>query len=783
METLTDTLAKTGVKAPFCAGFTFEEAFPIKAIVMAGGNGTRLRPLTENCPKPMVKLLDKPVLEHIIDLLKKHDITEICVTLRYLPEEIKTYFGDGSRFGVSMTYRVETEPLGTAGGVKACADFTGGEDFLVISGDGVCDFDLRACIDFHYEKNAEVTMVLCSHPEPLEYGLVLTKADGRIERFIEKPAWDMVLTDKVNTGIYILSGRIMDEIPEGKNYDFSKDLFPALLGENRRMYGVCTPGYWCDIGSCESYHACCMDVVQGKTGLYTPEKPGLYVSGSAAAPVGSTGENVIFGSESTVEEGAFVEDAVVNGARIRAGARVTGAVLEHGADIGKGAVVHEGCVIGAGTVIGEGSVIAPGVKIWPGKEIPPYTKVTKNIMGAVEKAQVTFSENGTIPGEFNLTITPEICFALGAAASELGPVGADWNGEEAARILAEAFLGGANAGGRNTMAFDGRFEACAAFAGSYFGLSAVLFASDKKGKTQLTFFGKDGSPLSREAQRKLEKAVSGEFPRARGEEAGSNAALAGIGEAYAALAAHMANPGARLGRELRVAAPGKGAENRALRRALSLCGCDVVSRRAHEPAFEAVYGGFLLRGEDERGKPVAPEQMLVLTALAEFERGNGVVAVPYGAPAALDILAVSMGTKVLRTGRDGEEAARLLEKQVYMRDGVFAAAKICAALMEKGETLEEMCRRIPQFSSAVREVPVARDRGAVMHSLAGHFSETARELVSGLRVRLEKGWVHITPCHDTAALRIRAESQRMETAEELCAELEALAARCDREES
>ena len=205
---------------------------------MAGGEGTRLRPLSLGMPKPMVPLLGRPVMEHIIGLLKRHGIDEIAVTLCYMPEAVQSYFGDGQKWGVRLHYFIEEAPLGTAGSVRACAPFLEGEDFLVISGDSVCDLDLTAAMEFHQAKRAQATLVLFRHPAPLEYGLVLTDEEQRVVRFVEKPSWGQVVTDLVNTGIYLLSPQVLEQIPPDRPWDFGKDVFPALLESGGGLYGV-----------------------------------------------------------------------------------------------------------------------------------------------------------------------------------------------------------------------------------------------------------------------------------------------------------------------------------------------------------------------------------------------------------------------------------------------------------------------------------------------------------------------------------------------------------------
>ena len=254
----------------------------MKAVIMAGGEGTRLKSITGELPKPMVPLLGRPMMEHILLLLKKHGITEICAAVKYRHEDISSYFGDGSRLGVHLQYRVEEQALGTAGGVKNCAGFYGEEDVLVISGDAACDFDLSSLIRAHKEGSSAVTMALYKHPEPLSYGLTVTDSEGRVRAFIEKPDWPRVVTDLVNTGIYVLSPGAMSLVPEGQPYDFAKDLFPELLRRGERLTGLAMEGYWCDVGTPLSYYQCCVDALKGRLQLDIP--PDFRPAAPAEAP-------------------------------------------------------------------------------------------------------------------------------------------------------------------------------------------------------------------------------------------------------------------------------------------------------------------------------------------------------------------------------------------------------------------------------------------------------------------------------------------------------------------
>ena len=245
------------------------------AAIMAGGDGTRLRPVISALPKPMAPIAGKPVMEHIICLLKHCGITHLSATLRYMPESITEYFEDGKKFDVRLSYSIEENPLGTAGGVKAAIGSGYKRDVLVISGDAACDFNLHELIECHRRHKSAVTMALFPSKEPMGYGLVLTDPKGLVRSFIEKPNWERVVTNYVNTGIYIISPEAMAMIPENEKSDFAQDLFPALMKKGMRIQGCSMDGYWCDIGTPRAYYQCNLDAIDGKLKLYSNSIPAV----------------------------------------------------------------------------------------------------------------------------------------------------------------------------------------------------------------------------------------------------------------------------------------------------------------------------------------------------------------------------------------------------------------------------------------------------------------------------------------------------------------------------
>lgn len=768
----------------------------MRVVIMAGGEGTRLRPISSNRAKPMVRLFDRPVLEHIINLLKKNGINEACLTLRHLPKTVTDYVGDGSALGMSIETRIETEPLGTAGGVRACSDFLGDGDFLVISGDCVCDFDLKKCIDFHRQKGADATIVLYAHPNPIEYGIVVTGSDGRVEGFLEKPAGNKVFTDLINTGVYILSPEILSHVPESESYDFAKDLFPKLLSLGKKVYGVRAEGYWCDIGSCEAYLQCAMDILDKKFDLNIPERGGLWSerplpSGIKFTPPCYIGKNTklepncsigpyaVLGEGVHVGRGAVIERSVVDAAHIGPNVRAIGSIVLGGASVREGTLLSEGSVIGEETVVGEGTVIHEKVSIWPGREIPPGSMVRENLVSGMLRSGLRFSGGGIITGEFLVDIAPEACIAIGmATASAFGSattsatgvdrvrIGVGFAGGSAARVAARAIECGLCTGGVEVVELDGGFGSVFSYAVDLYGLSGGVFVSFQDNWLTLRFLGENGLRISRERERKIEAALSGgDFQRVSGNKIGNLSYTAGNVESYIATAVQWGNLGG-VG-EITVSVPGLGGPVRTARRVLERMGVQVTDSAPEIPDFEIAGDGFLLRARDERGREIDSGKLLTILALIEFENGTEEVAVPYTAPASLDILARDYGTRVLRLERD-EGAEELYYRQPFLRDAIFAVARLIGAMRHRGETLSALNDRAPVFVTVRCEIPVLHSKAAIMRELQGCMTEFATELCSGLRADTGKGWVHVAPSVSREVLKITGEGESEIAASEIC---------------
>ncbi len=409
----------------------------MRAVLMAGGSGTRLRPLTCDLPKPMVPVLNRPIAEHIINLLKRHSITEIIATLFYLPDVMRDYFQDGKDFGVQMTYAVEEDqPLGTAGCVKNVSELLD-ETFVVISGDSIADFDLRKVIDFHRAKGGKATLVLTRMPNPIEFGVVITDSEDRIVRFLEKPSTSEVFSDTVNTGTYILEPEVLSYILPGRAQDFSADLFPRLLEAGVPLYGYVAPGYWCDVGHLDAYREAHYDALQGKvqidyaypeitTGIRVGKGTFIHPTAKLQPPL-LIGDNCRIGPRAVLEPGTVVGDNVTigsdanlkrpiiwNGAVIGEDTHLRACVIGRGTRADKRSHVLEGAVVGSLSTIGEEAQISPGVRVWPSKRIESGATLNINLIWGKTAQRNLFGQRG-VAGLANIDITPEFAVKLGAA--------------------------------------------------------------------------------------------------------------------------------------------------------------------------------------------------------------------------------------------------------------------------------------------------------------------------------------------------------------------------------
>jgi mannose-1-phosphate guanylyltransferase/phosphomannomutase len=737
----------------------------------------------------MVPLLGTSVLRHAINNLRSQGITEMVMTLAYLPDIIKNEFGDGSSLNMKISYYTEKTPLGTAGGVKACADFLSEGDFLVLSGDAVCDFDFNRALEFHRQKNADVTIILSKQPNPVEYGLVLTDSEGRIQNFTEKPAWEQVFTNSVNTGIYILSPEVLNYIPDNKPFDFARDLFPLLMSKNKMLYACELDGYWCDIGDIDSYLRCSFDALNGKLRLQhelceyshgvflganmTPPdgvivNPPVYIHPSSKIMSGSViGPDAIISEGAFIGEGCIVSNSIIEGS-LAPRCEADGCIVCGGANIGNACIINRGAVIGKGVNVGDGSHISSNVRIWPDIVIPAGSSIKSNLT-AGGHMRVAFDEN-CISGSFSAGITPELCCGLGSALVSLikdtPRVAVGSSGGADVMSLASALASGLSAAGCNVFIHDIAFASGAAAIAKITGCALSVFI-ESQDDLKIYIFKKSGRFISLSEQKKLENIISrGEIKRVPSIAAGKITHLTGAVDFYASA---MAEAGGQ-GNKLKVAVHGRHPAALALMTALSVADFTLPSQPAL--SFEGLTisisrDGFSFAISDSKHRFSAVETTGLVLLSAMLEQPGITIALPYDAPTVYDILAEQNGAGTVRLGRDGEYADKLYAEQLFTHDACCGAIKLLSFLSSSGTTLSSLRTMLPVFGCHSIDVELCGNKADVIRRIGESCKDMSCEYIEGIKICVDGGYVRIRPSATRQSLRITAESFSEEIAREI----------------
>jgi mannose-1-phosphate guanylyltransferase len=350
----------------------------VQAVVLVGGEGTRLRPLTFETPKPMVPIMNVPFLERTLRRLKEAGIDDVILPAGYLPEAITSYFGDGTSLGLNIRYVIEAVPLGTAGALKNVEQYIDGP-FFVLNGDVLTSLDLRAMLDYHRAKGGIAKMHLIRVEDPSPFGVVVHDANGRIERFVEKPKREDAASNEINAGTYILDRSILDLIPAGRPVSIERETFPELIASGRALYAYTTDDYWIDLGRPEAYLDAHRHIFDGDMPLATPEidgpgretipasavRPPVYIGHDChVAPDAVVGPYTVLGDGCEVQSGAVVADSLLwDDVTIETGAELNWTIVASRARIGAGARIGRGSVIGHGARIPAGAQVEDNARI------------------------------------------------------------------------------------------------------------------------------------------------------------------------------------------------------------------------------------------------------------------------------------------------------------------------------------------------------------------------------------------------------------------------------------
>ncbi len=802
----------------------------MKAVIMAGGEGTRLRPLTCNRPKPMVPVVNRPIMEHIIGLLKKHGLTDIAVTLQYMPEVIRDYFGDGEEFGVNIRYYIEKTPLGTAGSVKNAEDFLK-DTFVVISGDALTDINLEKAVQFHKDKGSVATLVLKKVNIPLEYGVVITDEEGRITRFVEKPGWGEVFSDTVNTGIYILSPEVLSYFKAGEMFDFSKDLFPILLREKKPMFGYVTDDYWCDIGDLGAYTRAHEDVMEGRVRI---DIPGIQIRNKVWVGEGTDlnddvfvegpcviGQNVtirknavlgaytVIGDNCKIGERSSVKRSIIwRGCRIDNNVQLRGSVLCSRTHFRDGAAAFENSVIGDSTVINEDAFVKPSIKIWPEKIVEAGVEVTSNLVWGAKITRSIFGNRG-IAGELNVDITPEYASKLGAAYGatfkRVPRIAVSNDGSAPARMLTLSFISGLLSSGAEVYDFGIMPLPVTRSAIRFYRTDGGIYISTSPvGNTRLfiDFLDEKGANITRDLERKIENVFWREdFSRCEAENIKEIRNISGYIDFYFRKIINGVKSGKM---NFKVALNSKSdfiVEK--MTELLKELGCEVEtvrsdifspmtkqndlkrfinSLRLHKfdigVSIEETSEKMTL--VDNRGRVVTDDMFTALVSLICLKSVKGTtVCVPVSASRIVEKMAMEHNGKVIRTKTSlkdymnrilgNDENGEMNDQFVMYFDAMAGLVKILDFMNLHKYTLADLVDMIPNFHIIRKEVPCPWDaKGKVMRKLIEESGGEKLETIEGVKIyQGNDGWVLVLPDGEKPVCKVIGEGYTEEFAEEL----------------
>lgn len=774
----------------------------MKAIIMAGGEGTRLRPLTCDCPKPMMRLMNRPVMAYAIELARRYGIRDIAVTLGYLPDAITDYFDDGSDRDVNLKYYVEDRPLGTAGGVKQASDFLD-ETFIVLSGDGVTDLDIARALEFHKAHRALATLVLKTVENPLEYGVVMTDERHRVTGFIEKPDPSNVFSAAANTGIYILEPEIFAWMPESGAYDFGSQLFPTLLRANQPIYGYLMDGYWCDIGDVSAYVQAHVDAMDGKINLpglkdgfiasassviihptAQIERPCVISEGVEIQAHAQIGPYSVIGPGCVIGENASVKRSILwPNVKLHAKAQARGCVLGRESILEAQAQAYEGAVLGTSAVLSSHSALLSGVKLWPGKQSDCACQIRDNLIWGGNR-RLCFER-----GKFPVDSPVQMMHAVQAFAALLKPQRLLLGRTSApfANVLWHAAVAGAMAQGVSVIDAGvctlpvlrqgmKALKACFGEKGNGENISESICAA---------LIGEDGLiPLQSTGARLMhsqQRALMSLFNRQdfKMEMQALSQPVSNEGDVQSAYCEYLCKQLSMAGDCLPTIWIG-GAGGSWLGRVCARISpkCFWVSKGEVPEKMGAGEVGILLDewGEmceiiDDQG-PLTDFQRQMLAVWTALESGERKLLLPVSASRGFEILARDYGGEIAYAG--GEPMLwqhRLAQSEGIQfdlhHDGLMMALMSLDFLARRGWTLGHWRQIMPDIHRAHREIPsVARHTGSVFEGFQRDIPQA--RLDCGVQFMQDGAWAWVCPDESQTHFSIVAEAARWETAEELC---------------
>ncbi len=731
----------------------------MQAIILAGGEGRGIRPLTNTVPKPMLPVMNKPLLCYTIKLLKKHGIRDILITLCYRGDDIRAYFGDGSRFGVNIKYFIENEPLGTAGSIKSAESLIT-DTFLVISGDIITDIDLGHALSFHKQNRADASILLTSSENPTEYAAVVTSEDNRVMQLCENPDWDEVCTDMINTGIYIIEPKILSLIPPFCPYDLSKDLLGQMLNSGLSVYGFKADGYWCDIGSAQAYRKCHRDIFEQKINL-------------------------------GIDENAL-KSGVLTGKNCK---------------ISASAEILPYCVLGDECTVGD-NVSLKDCIIWSGSKIDNNTRLhdsiiaTQNPVFYKQKAISDKLNSYKITGQMHTDITPDfsakLCAAFASALDKNSAVVLNFPDISECMSLKFAMLSGLIAAGAKVYNLCGINDRGAAkFAVRHLHAGGAISVSIQKDVILIELLDSGGAPISKSVLKEISGALKNEdICYVLPEKTQMPINVNDISDYYLKdVVAYTSYR--RLNFSVGICTDSD-ALCETFKKLGSLLGIkflftnkssllsDIIKNNSLDFAITIEQDGSCVLTDDSLNEMDKDTYWALVTLICGSAVKGSAIYVPKDVSEAADSIAKALGCSIIRIKENKIEAQLLAQNTPASRleyalccDPVRAVVRICEFLYLNDCALSEVLAIIPKIYKISRSIDCPDNKkGEAMRKLFESEQSTQFEADGGISLRTKDGRVLAIPDISAHKIRIISESKNaqfaIEAADELCYKIEKL---------
>ncbi|MBE6717514.1 MAG: hypothetical protein E7573_11420 [Ruminococcaceae bacterium] len=753
----------------------------MKAVVMCGGVGSRLKPVTETQPKPLVKILNRPVLDIVIEKLIESGINDICLSLGFMSDEIINYI-ENSKYDADIKFAKEKIPLGTAGGVKNCIGKTD-EDVIVVSGDNVFDFDLKKVVDYHFETDADITVCGIEVNDPREYGVILRDADGSVEAFIEKPTWEQAQSFLVNTGIYIFKGNLLEMIPENTFYDFANDLFPSIFRSDMRFMCYQCEGFWGDMGEFPAMLEVTADILNGKyknfnfSGKFYGEDvhtddgsviyaPCLLSDDTSIGKGASIGPYTVIGRKSVIGSGCVIEKSILGeGVTISDNCDIKSCIACDNVRIDDNCYIDENTVLAYGCMIGRFSKLLSGCKIWPGRRIAPESVISKDMFYETPE-KIDFDVFG-VSGKINSVLTLSDAVKLGhavAGLSNINKIGIGHDGKEFTSDYKNVYLAGMRCCGVTVYDFDEMMKIQSYFYSAYCSLDAFIYISADGDIINFSFYGKRGMPLTSSQARSINNNFRfSSFNFCEPEKYKDTFNMSLFSTVYKTYFSKLCGD-TRFPFTVIIET-----ENKFMKDML-----EDIFRKKNEIKYSRClqilinYNGtelYLVENDNF----YSTQRLFVLLCELEFASGKDII-IPEDAPSIIEEKALMYDRKVFRIFESDNSVhdfdSDIILKSLWCFDPLFMVAKLFSIMAQTGDEIEKLLHYQEDFTMRKSIIEIDEDAGnireLIMSAGAVKNKNDAYYTLSN-----RKGKARIRQMGNSNRIRVLAEAHDMETAKEL----------------